>query len=181
MTFCGPTFPVVARVIVTTASGGRPARDHTAFWRLRAGPTFRRSLRKRGFHSLCARKRCRCCSRSLARPGQVVSREELRARLWPDGTFVDFDWRARSSKSMSELRSVLGDSASGSPRFIETLSRRGYRFLATVAPVPAPASTERITPRSHAAIACTPAAISESTDRARSRREHRLLRAGREP
>ena len=56
---------------------------------------------------------------------------------------------------MSELRSVLGDSAS-SPRFIETLSRRGYRFLATVAPVPAPASTERDHAAiSDAAIACT--------------------------
>ena len=110
-------------------------------------------LRKRGFRMPLRAQTVQVLLALADRPGQVVSREELRARLWPDGTFVDFD-RA-INKSMSELRSVLGDSAS-SPRFIETLSRRGYRFLATVAPVPAPASTERDHAAiSDAAIACT--------------------------
>ena len=58
--------------------------------------------------------------------GQVVTREQLRRRLWPEGTFVGFD-RA-INKAVSELRDVLGDSAF-SPRFIETLSKRGYRFV----------------------------------------------------
>jgi DNA-binding winged helix-turn-helix (wHTH) protein len=65
--------------------------------------------------------------------GLVVTREQLRQRLWPDGTFVDFD-RA-INKSVSELRDVLGDSASR-PRFVETLAKRGYRFVSSVEEVP---------------------------------------------
>lgn len=65
----------------------------------------------------------------LERPGEVVPREELRQRLWPDGTFVDFDHSLNSI--INKLREVLGDSASN-PRFIETLARRGYRFLVPV-------------------------------------------------
>ncbi len=65
----------------------------------------------------------------LERPGEVVTREELRQRLWPEGTFVDFDHSLNSV--INKLREVLGDSA-GNPRFIETLARRGYRFLAPV-------------------------------------------------
>ena len=66
----------------------------------------------------------------LERRGEVVTREELRQKLWPDGTFVDFDHSLNSI--VNKLREVLGDSA-GSPRFIETLARRGYRFLVPVA------------------------------------------------
>ncbi|HVO62097.1 MAG TPA: winged helix-turn-helix domain-containing protein [Terriglobales bacterium] len=65
----------------------------------------------------------------LERPGEVLTREELRQKLWPDGTFVDFDHSLNSI--INKLREVLGDSA-GNPRFIETLARRGYRFLAPV-------------------------------------------------
>ena len=65
----------------------------------------------------------------LQYPGQVITREELRQKLWPDGTFVDFDHSLNSI--INKLREVLGDSASN-PRFIETLARRGYRFLAPV-------------------------------------------------
>jgi len=65
----------------------------------------------------------------LERPGELVTREELRQRLWSADTFVDFD---RSlNKAMSKLRLALGDSAD-SPRFIETLHRRGYRFIAPI-------------------------------------------------
>jgi DNA-binding winged helix-turn-helix (wHTH) protein/Flp pilus assembly protein TadD len=110
-------------------------------------------LRKRGFRTPLRAQTAKVLLALADRPGQVVSREELRARLWPDGTFVDFD-RA-INKSMSELRRVLGDSVS-SPRFIETLSRRGYRFLAPVASAPEPTSTERDhSAISDAAIACT--------------------------
>ncbi len=65
----------------------------------------------------------------LERPGDVVTREELRARLWPADTFVDFDTGLNSA--IKKLRDVLGDSAE-KPRYVETLPRRGYRFIARV-------------------------------------------------
>src|SRR5438874_5468323 len=79
----------------------------------------------------------------LERKGEIVSREELRQRLWPADTFVDFDHSLNTI--VNKIREVLGDSASN-PRFIETLARRGYRFLVPVEaagdiPAAAPAST----------------------------------------
>jgi serine/threonine protein kinase len=65
----------------------------------------------------------------LERPGQLISREELRKRLWSSSTFVDFEHGL--NKAMNRLREVLEDSAE-QPRFIETLPRRGYRFIASV-------------------------------------------------
>jgi DNA-binding winged helix-turn-helix (wHTH) protein/Tol biopolymer transport system component len=65
----------------------------------------------------------------LMKPGEVVTREELRGKLWPADTFVDFDHGLNAA--VKRLRDALGDSAEN-PRFIETLSRRGYRFLAPV-------------------------------------------------
>ena len=64
----------------------------------------------------------------LERPKEVVTREELRQRLWPQDTFVDFDHGLNTA--MVKLRDVLGDSAS-KPKFIETIAKRGYRFLGT--------------------------------------------------
>ncbi|PYX46242.1 MAG: hypothetical protein DMG83_07910 [Acidobacteria bacterium] len=69
----------------------------------------------------------------LERPGEVVTREELRGRLWPDDTFVDFEHSINTA--VRRLRDVLGDSAEN-PRFVETVARRGYRFLAPVSGVP---------------------------------------------
>ena len=65
----------------------------------------------------------------LERPGEILTREDLRQKLWPDGTFVDFDHSLNSI--INKLRDVLGDSATN-PRFIETLARRGYRFVTPV-------------------------------------------------
>jgi DNA-binding winged helix-turn-helix (wHTH) protein/Tfp pilus assembly protein PilF len=65
----------------------------------------------------------------LERPGQVITREELRAKLWPSDTFVDFEHGVNSG--VARLREALGDSAD-SPRYIETLPRRGYRLIASV-------------------------------------------------
>jgi len=62
----------------------------------------------------------------LERPGDVVTREELRRRLWPDGTFVDFEHSLNAA--VKRLRAALGDEADN-PRFVETLPRRGYRFI----------------------------------------------------
>jgi DNA-binding winged helix-turn-helix (wHTH) protein len=66
----------------------------------------------------------------LERPGEVVTREALRERLWPAGTFVDFDHGLNTATK--KLRQALGDSAEN-PRFIETLAGRGYRFIAPLA------------------------------------------------
>ncbi len=65
----------------------------------------------------------------LERPGELVTREELRTRLWADDTFVDFDHSLNAA--VRRLRDALGDSAEN-PRFVETVARRGYRFLAPV-------------------------------------------------
>jgi DNA-binding winged helix-turn-helix (wHTH) protein len=63
----------------------------------------------------------------LERPGEVVTREQLHQKLWPGGTFIDFDHGLNNA--IQRLRLALGDSAEN-PRFVETLARRGYRFLA---------------------------------------------------
>src|SRR5271167_1406364 len=62
----------------------------------------------------------------LAQPGQVVTREQLRERLWPEDTFVDFDHSLNTA--VKKLRQALNDEAD-KPRFIETLPKRGYRFV----------------------------------------------------
>ena len=68
----------------------------------------------------------------LAKPGELVTRDELRGRLWTADTFVDFDHGL--NKAINKIREALGDSAEG-PRFVETVARRGYRFIAEVAVV----------------------------------------------
>src|SRR5215468_3054263 len=65
----------------------------------------------------------------LERPGQLVTREELHERLWPGDTYVDFDHGLNAA--VNKLREALGDSVE-TPRYVETLPRRGYRFIATV-------------------------------------------------
>ena len=65
----------------------------------------------------------------LENPGEVVTREEIQKRLWPEATFVDFDNAINSA--VRKLRDALGD-APENPRFIETLARRGYRFVSPV-------------------------------------------------
>ena len=65
----------------------------------------------------------------LEHPGVVLTREEISSALWPDGTFVDYDHGVNSA--VNRIREALGDAAN-SPRFVETLARRGYRFVAAV-------------------------------------------------
>jgi DNA-binding winged helix-turn-helix (wHTH) protein len=65
----------------------------------------------------------------LARPGQLLTREEISRELWPDGTFVDYEHGVNSA--VNRIREALGDSA-GNSRFVQTLARRGYRFVAPV-------------------------------------------------
>lgn len=75
----------------------------------------------------------------LERPGNVVTRDELRQRLWPEGTFVDFEHSLNAA--IKRLRAALGDDPA-QPKFVETVRRRGYRFIAATQPV-APAETRR--------------------------------------
>jgi len=69
----------------------------------------------------------------LAHPGEVVTREELRLQLWPADTFVDYDHSLNTA--VNKLRDALHDAADN-PRFIQTIPRRGYRFIARVEPAP---------------------------------------------
>jgi len=83
------------------------------------------ALREQSFQVLAA---------LMERPGEIVTREELRRRLWWAGTFVDFEVALNSA--VSRLREALGDSAE-SPSFIETIPKRGYRFVIPIPKRPA--------------------------------------------
>ena len=91
---------------------------------LRAG-----ELRKHGLKIHLQQQPFQALEMLLHRPREVVTREEFRSAFWPDQTYVDFDHGL--NKAINKLREALGDSAE-SPRFIETVARRGYRFIADV-------------------------------------------------
>jgi TolB-like protein/DNA-binding winged helix-turn-helix (wHTH) protein/Flp pilus assembly protein TadD len=91
---------------------------------LRAG-----ELRKHGLRVRLQEQPFQLLAMMLEHPGEVVTREELQKKLWPADTFVDFDHGL--NKAISKIREALSDSAE-SPRFVETVARRGYRFLAEV-------------------------------------------------
>lgn len=86
-------------------------------------------LRRNGIRIRLQDQPLQILSLLLERPGEVVTREELQARLWPANTFVDFEHSLNTA--IKRLRDALGDSADN-PRFVETLARRGYRFIAPV-------------------------------------------------
>src|SRR5262245_11876571 len=86
-------------------------------------------LRKSGLRIRLSGQPLQILSVLLERPGEVVTREELQKKLWPDGTFVDFDHSLNTA--INKIREALGDSADN-PRFVETLARRGYRFISPV-------------------------------------------------
>jgi TolB-like protein/DNA-binding winged helix-turn-helix (wHTH) protein/Flp pilus assembly protein TadD len=100
----------------------------------------------------------------IEKPGELVTREELRARIWPRTT-VDFDHGL--NKAISKIRDALGDSGD-SPRFVETVPRRGYRFLAEVAPIEGPGAQS--TAASEGAASVDPPAVARSTGLSRLRR-----------
>ena len=91
---------------------------------LRAG-----ELRKHGLRIRLQEQPFQVLAMLLEHPGEVVTREDLQKRLWPADTFVDFDHGL--NKAINKIRDALSDSAE-SPRFVETVARRGYRFLAEV-------------------------------------------------
>jgi TolB-like protein/DNA-binding winged helix-turn-helix (wHTH) protein/tetratricopeptide (TPR) repeat protein len=88
-----------------------------------------RELRKQGFKVKLQEQPFQILSMLLERPGEIVTREEIRKRLWPADTFVDFD--SGLNRATNRLRESLGDDAEN-PRFVETAPRRGYRFIAPV-------------------------------------------------
>jgi TolB-like protein/DNA-binding winged helix-turn-helix (wHTH) protein/Flp pilus assembly protein TadD len=114
---------------------------------LRAG-----ELRKHGLRIRLQEQPFLVLATLLEHPGEVVTREELQKKLWPADTFVDFDHGL--NKTINKIREALGDSAE-SPRFVETVARRGYRFLAEVkaadtAPVHSPEPTTQPHPSAEA-------------------------------
>ena len=88
-----------------------------------------RELRKGGIRIRLQDQPFEILAVMIERPGEIVTRDELRERLWPAGTFVDFEHSLNAA--IKRLRSALGDDADN-PRFVETLHRRGYRFIAAV-------------------------------------------------
>ena len=95
-----------------------------------------RELHKHGTRIRLQPKSMQILCALLERPGEIVTRDELKARLWPDDTFVDFE--SGLNTAVNRLRLALGDSAEY-PRYIETETRSGYRFIAPVQAKPEPA------------------------------------------
>jgi DNA-binding winged helix-turn-helix (wHTH) protein len=94
-------------------------------------------LRKHGIRIRIGQQTFQLLLMLLENPGEVVLREEIRLRLWPNDTVVEFDHSINAA--IQKLRAALGESA-GSPLFVETLARRGYRFVGTVETAPANAA-----------------------------------------
>jgi DNA-binding winged helix-turn-helix (wHTH) protein len=97
-------------------------------------------LRKNGVRIRLQEQPFLVLSTLVAKPGEVVTREELKDRVWANDTFVDFDQSL--NKAVNRLREVLNDDAA-QPRYIETVPRRGYRFVAHVQDVGRPAEHRR--------------------------------------
>ena len=114
-----------------------------------------RELRKNGIRVKLENQPFDILAALLERPGDLVTRSELQARIWPEGTFVDFE--KGLVKAINKIRTALCDSAT-TPRYIETLSRRGYRFIQTVETVPTEAPLPQL-PGDAAATAKLPAGL----------------------
>jgi Tol biopolymer transport system component/DNA-binding winged helix-turn-helix (wHTH) protein len=120
-----------------------------------------RELRKSGLRIKLQDQPFQILAMLLERPGEIVNREELQKRLWPEDTFVDFDLSLNSA--VKKLRQALSDD-SENPRFIETLYRRGYRFIGPVNGTP-PSPTS---PRTAEAVA-TPSGSEKQSPSVRAR------------
>src|ERR1700675_1761288 len=109
-------------------------------------------LRKNGVKVLLQGQPFQVCAILLSHSGELVTRGELRQQVWPEDTFVDFDHALNTA--ITKIRVALGDDADN-PRFVETLPRRGYRFIG---PVDKPSS-----------LAPSPSPLEERTERHPSR------------
>jgi cholera toxin transcriptional activator len=112
-------------------------------------------LRKDGTRIRLQEQPFRVLAMLLERPGEMVTREEMRSQLWPEDTFVDFDHGLNTA--VNKLREALGDAAAN-PRFVQTVARRGYRFIAPVQQNgvrESPAAAATVEPASHEPAAKT--------------------------
>jgi TolB-like protein/DNA-binding winged helix-turn-helix (wHTH) protein/Flp pilus assembly protein TadD len=136
---------------------------------LRAG-----ELTKRGVRLRLQEQPFQVLAMLLERPGELVTREDLRSRLWPR-TIVDFDHGL--NKAISKIREALGDSAEN-PRFVETVARRGYRFLSEVTAVDFPEGQSQPAHAAQSDIALVSPANSAALKRAHRRFAWRLFGCG---
>src|SRR5882724_13523945 len=100
-------------------------------------------LRERGQKIKLQEQPLQVLAALLERPGDLVTREELRSKLWPADTFVDFDHSLNAA--IKRLRDALGESAER-PIFVETLARRGYRFIGPINGAPSAAGVNKFIP-----------------------------------
>src|ERR1700751_1617005 len=100
-------------------------------------------MRKNGTRIRLQEQPFRVLAMLLERPGEMVAREDLRTKLWPSHTFVDFDHGL--NPAVNKLREALGDAAAN-PRFVQTVARRGYRFIAPVQVNGKPAAPAAVDP-----------------------------------
>lgn len=116
-------------------------------------------LRKHGIRIHLQRQPFKILAALVERPGELVTREELRQRIWGPETVVDFDHSLGSA--VNKLREALCDSAD-TPQFIETLAKRGFRFIAAVEPIvaPRPQTLTPVAPPTNGATALPPAPVS---------------------
>lgn len=142
---------LAAIVMPTTPSGTRGFRFDDFELDVRAG-----ELRKHGVRLRLPGQPLQVLAALLSRAGDVVTHEELRAQIWTADTFVDFDHSLHNA--IARLREVLGDSAE-TPRYIETLPRRGYRFIAPVQEIvaPSPSATPPVEQPREAVVEAKPA------------------------
>src|ERR1035437_9385459 len=130
----------------------RPARRYR--FGVFVADSFAGELRRQGIRLKLGAQPFQVLMMLLDRPGELLTREEITRELWPGGTFVDYEHGVNSA--VNRIREALGDTA-GNPRFIETLARRGYRFVAPV---------ERITPAENTSSSVPEPAAPIPTDRA---------------
>src|SRR5580765_794064 len=103
-------------------------------------------LRKHGLKIRIQEQPFQVLAMLVQNAGKVVTREDLQKKLWPADTFVDFDHGL--NKAINKIREALSDSAE-SPRYVETLSRRGYRFLAEVKTIDSNAAAQQLPAQVH--------------------------------
>ncbi len=115
-----------------------------------------RELRKQGVRIKLNAQPFQVLIMLLERPGEVLTREQISQELWPEGTFVDSEHGVNSA--VNRIREALGDTASN-PRFVETLARRGYRFLASVEQISLSENPSRQPPKSPSTIARVETAV----------------------
>jgi TolB-like protein/DNA-binding winged helix-turn-helix (wHTH) protein len=130
-------------------------------------------LRKHGLRLKLSEQPFQVLVLLLEKPGEIVTREELRARLWQGDTFVDFDHGLNNG--VMRLREVLGDS-SENPRFVETVPRRGYRFIAPVEEAIPTTSTSPLEEKQAPALHAEAPVAEPVADVRESSREHVITR-----